>query len=219
MSPDYERAAVMAAETLVQHHVSTGPVDPFPILKSMPHVMLLSFAETAGQVGTDRDKLLASFGAGGLDAVTSVHHIGDRLYYVVIYNQRMPFFMLQRSLARELGHIVLGHDGSRPEDVRMAEAQAFAFHLICPRALVRAVQDSGLRFSVEVLGNMTGCFERCLSGMSKTPGVRVPAHLNRAVRQHFTDYLIDFIRIQSVLSQGDDSRLAEFGSYMDYYEE
>ena len=33
--------------------------------------------------------------------------------------------------------------------------------------------------SVEVLGNMTGCYERCLAGMRKTPGVKVPAELNR----------------------------------------
>ena len=41
MNPDYERAAVMAAETLIKYGISSGPVAPFPILKSMPNVMLL----------------------------------------------------------------------------------------------------------------------------------------------------------------------------------
>jgi Zn-dependent peptidase ImmA (M78 family) len=38
----------------------------------------------------------------------------------------MPFDIVRKALARELGHIVLGHDGTRPEDVRNQEAECFA---------------------------------------------------------------------------------------------
>jgi len=44
----------------------------------------------------------------------------------VVYNQRMPFDIVRKALARELGHIVLGHDGTRPEEVRNTEAEHFA---------------------------------------------------------------------------------------------
>lgn len=46
--------------------------------------------------------------------------------YLVIYNQEMPCKSIRYAVARELGHIVMEHDGSRPEDVRMEEANCFA---------------------------------------------------------------------------------------------
>ena len=44
----------------------------------------------------------------------------------MIYNQELPCRMIRHAVARELGHIVMEHDGSRPEDVRMEEANYFA---------------------------------------------------------------------------------------------
>ena len=46
--------------------------------------------------------------------------------YLVIYNQELPCRVIRNAVARELGHIVMEHDGSRPEDVRMEEANYFA---------------------------------------------------------------------------------------------
>ena len=127
--------------------------------------------------------------------------------------------MLQRALARELGHIVLGHDGSRPEDVRTEEALVFARHLLCPRPVIHALQESGIKLTVEVLGNVTGCYEKCLAGLRKTPGAHIPAIANRIMRGQFADYIDDFIRFQSIIQDEDESPLADFGTYMDNYEE
>ena len=132
---------------------------------------------------------------------------------------RLPQYLVQRALAREMGHIVLGHDGSRPQDVRNAEALCFAHHLLCPRALIHALQESGARITTEVLGNTTGCYERCLIGMRREPATHVPAELNRQVRQQFADYIAEFLDFQSFLSQDDDSMIANFGTFMDGYEE
>ncbi len=82
-----------------------------------------------------------------------------------------------------------------------------------------AVMDSGIRFTVEVLGNLTGCYEQCLSGMRELPGVRVPKELNRAVRAQFASCLSDFLSLQSYLSRSENSAMADFGTYMDGYEE
>lgn len=219
MTPDYERAAVKAMEMLIKHGINTAPVDPLPVFKRTPGVLVLSFTEMSNRIGIDRNNLLTSFETENHDAVTSVHVDDGKLRYLVTYNQRLPMYLLQRALARELGHIVLGHDGSRPEDVRMAEAYCFAHHFLCPRPLIHAIQQSGLPFTVEMLGAMTGCYERCLQGMRKTPAVHVPADLNRRVRDQFADYISNFMDYESYLSKSDESMLANFGTYMDGYEE
>ena len=219
MTPDYERAAIKATEMLIKHNISTAPVIPLPIFKRTPGCLVLSFTEMSGRIGIERDRLVASFDAESHDAVTSVHYEDGQLRYLVAYNQRLPFYLLQRALARELGHIVLGHDGSRPEDVRMAEAYCFAHHFLCPRPLIHAVRESGIPFTVEILGAMTGCYERCLQGMRKTPAVHVPAELNRKVREQFSDYIANFLDFENYLSQSDESMLANFGTFMDGYEE
>ena len=219
MTHDFETAAIKAIETLIKFNVTTAPVAPLPILKSMPHVMVFSFAEIALSEGVDRHQVVSMFGVENQDAITIVKDIHGTLHYMVVYNQRLPFYMLQRALARELGHIVLGHDGSRPEDVRMAEAITFGLHLICPRPLIRAIQDAGLTFTVEMLGNVTGCYERCLSRLRKTPGIQVPPELNRLVRDQFADYVQDFVECQAVLLGPDESAIADFGTFMDNYED
>ena len=218
MRPDYEKASTKAVEMLIKYGLTSAPILPLPILKKMPGVLVVSFTEMSQSSGIERKNLVTMFGNENQDAVTSVHNKNGKLVYLVAYNQRLPIYMIQRSLAREMGHIVLGHDGSLPEDVRHAEALCFANHFICPRPLVHAVQQSGIRFSVEVLGNMTGCYERCLAQMRKLPAVHVPAELNRKVREQFDDYLSNYLDYQTFVRE-DDSALADFGTYMDGYEE
>ena len=218
-TPDYERAAIKATEMLIKHKINTAPVIPLPIFKRTPGCVVLSFTEMSARIGIERNHLVTMFDEENHDAVTSIHMDDGKLRYLVTYNQRLPFYLLQRALARELGHIVLGHDGSRPENVRMAEAYCFAHHFLCPRPLIHAVQQSGLPLTVEILGAMTGCYERCLQNMRKTPPVYVPAELNRLVRDQFADYIENFIDVERYLSKSDESMLANLGTYMDGYEE
>lgn len=219
MTPDYDRAATAAAEILIKYDVRTAPVDPIPIFKKAPGFNVVTFTEMSKQIGMDRRDLISSFEAESHDAVTSAYMKNGKPHYLVAYNMRLPQYLVQRALAREMGHIVLGHDGSRPEDVRNAEALCFAHHLICPRALVHALQESGTKITTEVLGNTTGCYERCLIGMRHDPPTHVPAELNRKVKELFSEYVSEFLDFQSFLSQGDESMIANFGTFMDGYEE
>lgn len=216
MKPNYEKAAIKATETLIKYGISSAPVDPLPILKKMPGVLVVSFAEMSQSSGIERKNLITMFGDENQDAITSVHIKDGKLVYLIAYNQRLPIYMIQRSLAREMGHIVLEHNGSLPEDIRYAESQCFAYHLICPRALISAINESGKRLSIEVLGNMTGCYERCIAGMRKTPGVNVPAELNRKVQEQFKDYLDNYLDYLTFVKE-DDSATADFGSFMEGY--
>ena len=219
MKPDYQTAAIKAMETLVKYGIKSAPVDPLPILKQIPGVLVMSFSEVSDCVGMERNKLISTFGLPNMDAATTVMNDHGESRYIVTYNMRLSFQVLQRALARELGHIVLGHDGSRTDEVRTSEARCFAQHLLCPRPLIKAVQESGIPFTIDLLGNMTGCNEHCLACMRSLPGVIVPADLNRKVRDQFAEYIEEFIRFQLILSPEDTSRFALFNGYMDFYEE
>lgn len=218
MTPDYQRAAIAATEILISRGINSTPVSPLPILKSLPGVLVVSYQSLSDNVSQDRQCLLSRF-SGNQDAFTSVHITDGTPHYIVTYNQQLSLVLIQRSLARELGHIVLGHDGTRPEDVRNAEARCFAHHLLCPRPLLHMVQASGIRFTVEVLGTLTGCYDSCLACMREIPAVRVPADLNRAVRDQFSAYFRNYFEYHRTVAAADGSALAYLGTYMDGYEE
>lgn len=218
MEPNYQKAAVMATEILIRYGITSAPVSPLPILKNTPGVLVFSYETISNHVDQDRRCVISMFGQNQ-DAFTTVNKVGDKKQYIVTYNQRLPQVLIQRSLSRELGHIILGHDGTLPEEVRNEEARAFANHLLVPRPLIHAIQSSGITITVEMLGNLTGCFDYCLSCMRRIPPVSVPADLNRAVRDQFADYIDNFIQYHRTASLTDSSALADFGTYMEGYEE
>jgi hypothetical protein len=219
MTPNYDRAATAAAEILIKYGINKAPVIPTTIFKRAPGFNVVTFAEMSGLIGMDRKDLLSSFEAQSHDAVSSVYMKNGKPFYLIAYNMMLPDYLVHRALAREMGHIVLGHDGSRPEEVRNAEAITFAQHLLSPRPLIHALQEAGIKMTVEVLGNTTGCYEHCLMCMQNTPATHVPLDLNRQLRAQFSEYINEFLDFQQYLSKSDHSMLANFGTFMDGYEE
>jgi hypothetical protein len=219
MTPDYQKAAITATETLIKFGINSAPVSALPILKNTPGVLVFSYQSISNHIDQDRRCVISMFGDGNQDAFTTVNMKDGKPQYIVTYNQQLSQVFVQRSLARELGHIILGHDGTLPEDVRNEEAKAFANHLLCPRPMIHAFQAAGLRITTEMLGNLTGCFDYCLSCMRRIPAVSVPAEMNRLVRDQFMDYIVNFIEYYRNATLTDGSALADFGSYMDGYEE
>ena len=121
--------------------------------------------------------------------------------------------------AVDAGLVVLEHDGTLPEDVRMEEAKAFAHHLLCPRPLIYSIQKTGIRLTVDILGNLTGCYGTCLACMRRIPAVNVPPELNRKIRDNFMPYILNFFDFEIGETAADGSESADFGSYMDNYKE
>lgn len=69
------------------------------------------------------------------DGLTLIRQIGDRIYYIVLYNAAVTDTRRRNfTLAHEIGHILLEHtdDGDRQE----WEADRFAAQLLLPRVLV-----------------------------------------------------------------------------------
>lgn len=219
MTPNYDRAATAAAEILIKYGINKAPVIPTTIFKRAPGFNVVTFTEMSGIIGIDRRYLISSFDAQNHDAVSSVYMKNGKPHYLIAYNMLLPEYLVQRALAREMGHIILGHYGTLPEEIRNAEAICFAHHLLCPRPLIHALQESGIKITVEVLGNTTGCYEHCLMCMQNTPSAHVPPDLNRQIRAQFADYIAEFLDFQSYLSKSDRSMIANFGTFMDGYEE
>ena len=218
--PDFDRAATAAMQILIDNHITETPINPLPVMLNYPGVRVLPYTKMASEAGTDRQELVPIF--GNQDAAT--FHLNmpgmDDVHYVVVYNMRLPFEIIWRAIARELGHIVLGHDGvTRPMDVRMAEAVCFAHHLISPRPVLHLLQSSGLPFTMNVLANTTGCSEECVDEMQTIPGAHVPPDLNRRVRDLFAPHINEYINFHRASQKKDKSPLLDLGTFMDAYEE
>lgn len=128
MIPDYKKAADKAKEIFKKY----GTNDPLTIIKKQPCVLIMSFAEMAEAIGVKREDIVTVCGEDNHDAITTVQTCAKgNTRYLITYNQQLHEDRIRKALARELGHIVLGHDGSRPEEVRDDEALCFAYHFIC----------------------------------------------------------------------------------------
>ena len=220
MIPEYNRAAMAALQLLIDTEITTTPIDPLPILMKQPGVRVISFARFANEANTERQDLIPLFVANQ-DAATFKMGTGfDGVDYVVVYNARLPFEIVCRGIARELGHIVLGHDGEkRLPQVRRAEAMCFAHNLLSPRPILHMLQESGMPLTMNVLSDTTGCIDECVFDMQETPGTKVPAEINRKVRALFEPGIQEYIRFHSRTAYKDRSPLVDLGMFMNFYEE
>ena len=216
MTPDFDKAATAAMEILLENEITETPVDSLSILLKYPGVRVVSFTKFAANAGMERNDLVPLFG-GNQDAAT--FHLDmdmDGVKYVVVYNMRLPFEIIWRGVARELGHIVLGHDGkTRPSDVRFAEAMCFAHHLISPRPVIRRLQNA-FPLTMNVLTATTGCSDECVDELRMIPGAHVPAELNREVDRLFSRGIDEYIRFHRA-AKSDRSQVLDLGTYMDNY--
>lgn len=119
MVPNYKGAAAAAVDSVARFGPASSPDALLKILSGLPGVCTFAL-DISPMPGCDQ-----------WDALTCVRRKDGVLQYVVMYNSALPSFLLLRSLARELGHIVLQHDGSCSEDIWMEEACCFAYHFLC----------------------------------------------------------------------------------------
>ena len=218
--PDIDRAAVAAMNLLIENNITETPIKPLPILLNRKDVRVMPFTHMADEAGIEREDLIPMFGSNQ-DAATFHLSMGiDDVRYIVVYNMRLPFEIIWRGVARELGHIVLGHDGqTRTPEVRRAEAMCFAHHLISPRPIIHLLQKSGIPLTMNVLANTTGCSEECVDDMQTIAGAHVPKELNIKVRDLFARGINEYLRFHAASPIKDKSPLVDFGTYMDNYEE
>lgn len=218
-SPDMDAAAIAAMEILRDHRISETPIKPMQFLEEYENVRIMPFTKMAQSAGIERKDLVPLFGSNQDAAL--FHMTGmEAVEYVFVYNMRLPIEIIYRGIARELGHIVLGHDGkTRHPEARMAEALCFAHHLLCPRPIIHIIREAGLPLTMDVLTETMGCSDVCVSDMQTIPGVYVPPDLNRTVRDLFAPRILEYVRFHRSSPMQDKSPVLDLGSYMDHYEE
>ena len=218
MIPDFDRAATAAMQILIDNQITETPIASTQILLNYPHVRVMSFANMADAQEINRSDLIPLFGINQ-DAATFRLDMDD-VQYMVIFNIKLPFEDIRRAIARELGHIVLGHDGqTRSTEVRRAEALCFAHHLLTPRPIVNMIQQSAIPFTLNVLVHTTGCSADCVEEIREIPGTNVSQELNRKVKELFEPHISEYIRFHQSANKPDNSPLIDFGTYMDGYQE
>ena len=207
---DYTRAAVKAYETLIKYEVCKTPVETLKILERMGNVDVISFDEL-----NCRGLAPVLWKCG--DAMTSIRYENGRTIYVIIYNEMLPHDILQRAFAREMGHVVLEHTESSSEND--AEALCFAQHLLCPRPLLHTIQVTSMRITEDLVQNLTGLNSQYIVSMRRTPGVDVPAKINKFVSNLFLPFAVNVFEFYRDVKPFDGSAVADFGTFMDNYAE
>lgn len=220
-TPDLDTAAIKAMEILRNHKIKGTPINPVDFLEEQKNVRVMPFTNMAQAAGMERDSVLPMFGSNQDAALFHMTMPGfDTVDYVILYNMRLPIEIIYRAIARELGHIVLGHDGkTKHPGARMAEALCFAHHLLCPRPIIRIIQDSGMPLTMDALTETVGCSDVCVSDMQTIPGTHVPKELNREVRDLFASQISEYVRFHRSSPMKDRSGIIDVGSYMDFYED
>ena len=220
-TPDLESAAVRAMEILRDHRITETPINPVGFLEEYNNVRVMPFARMAQIAGMERKDLIPLFGSNQDAALFHMAMPGmGTIDYVIVYNMRLPIEIIYRGIARELGHIALGHDGqTRHPEARMAEALTFAHHLLCPRPVIHLIRESGIPLTMDVLTETLGCSDVCVSDMQTIPGVRVPADLNREIKELFAPHILEYISFHKSSPMKDRSPVLDLGTYMENYEE
>lgn len=215
MNPEYTAAATKAAETLIKYGINKAPVSPLHILRQMDSVLVVPFAEMCHSGMNELD--IAPLFGRNRDAISSVHTENGQKRFVVAYNNQLPFSITQRALAREMGHVLLHHEQSSPENTK--EAICFMYHLLCPRALIHAIQATGMRITADLLANMAGIFDQDIIRIRRIPGTSVPSGLNCFVRSQFMPFILNFFDYYQCTMPKDGSAIVDLLKYMDNYEE
>jgi Zn-dependent peptidase ImmA (M78 family) len=137
MEPNLKKAATKAIDTLIHFEADPADINPFIIYNQLPNVVLVSCDEDQNVsylcefLSSDKNR----------DAVTLVNKEDGTLRYIVVYDPNLPPYKLRFALARELGHVILEHDGSNHEDIWTEEANCFAYHFLCPTPLFYQISE------------------------------------------------------------------------------
>jgi len=131
-----KNAAVKAVETVISYQINPSHPDPLQILQKLPNVLLIGYS-----INSDDPEIQPPI-SSGQDALTMASRKNGKLRYIILYDQSIPQERLRFALARELGHVILQHDGADPESVWSEEASCFAHHFLCPLPMTHPVSQA-----------------------------------------------------------------------------
>lgn len=175
--PDWRRVERMAWRVLLARKITTLPVEPLSILKACRDTRVMTAREAAEELGLPQEQLERLL--DGADALTMRRQHQGRPHYVVIYRNDGHPARLRFTLAHELGHRLLGHNGGDAAEER--EADHFASHLLCPEPVVAHLRACCASLPLQSLA--VGCYvsASCAKTVSRRPAAVEDSPLYHAV--------------------------------------
>ena len=161
--PDCRRAATLARRCLQKLGVSTLPVRPLEILRRCRHTVVYTYQQAAEHMNMEEDAFERQYGSADAFTIRSLTPEGEKAF-IVCYRAGGHPGRLNFTLAHELGHIVLGHNGESVAEE--TEANCFAQHLLCSEEALNALRATG---EVTVNRIARACF------ISRTAAKYIPA--------------------------------------------
>ena len=190
MTPDYNRAATLAALTLQRLKVTATPVLPEELIKACRNTKLLLYKDYCELPGI-KAMYPDACSEDHPEATTIRYEVNGKTAWIVVYDpKKMPGDRYKFSLAHELGHIVMGHRGNDEAEER--EADFFAAHLLIPRPVIAGFLERG-KIPYEVnLVNLFNVSRSCLYTIQDSHEAYVSPLLNRALREQFEPFIAEF---------------------------
>lgn len=127
--PDLSRAAAMAYRILNEQQITALPVNPLMLLRKCRNTQVMTSAEAAEALELTSEEFDQRMGTP--EALTFRMKKDGSLHYIVVYRPDGNPARLRFTLAHELGHRALRHEGAGRWEEQ--EADCFASHLLCPR--------------------------------------------------------------------------------------
>lgn len=176
MSPDYSRAAIAAYRVLARLEITTPPIRPLGILKRCRNTKVCTYDQAADVLNVEEDTLARM--CGEVDAFTVVCGEGKERGYMVCYRAGGNPARLNFTLAHELGHIILRHEGK--SDVEEKEADCFASHLLCPEPMLEEMRECG----VEIIAHTFFVTRMAAEQVRRRKKCEIPAELLLKIQQN-----------------------------------
>lgn len=165
-APDVRRAAALASRCLEKLEMHTLPVRPLEILRRCRHTAVYTYQQAAEHMNMEEDAFERRYGHADAFTIRGSTPEGERAY-IVCYRAGGHPSRQNFTLAHELGHMVLGHQGQTIWEE--TEADCFAQHLLCPERALKTLQEAG---EVTVNSLARACF------ISKTAAKNILAQQN-----------------------------------------
>ena len=110
MKPDYDRAARMAYKTLLSLNIDEFPIDPLPIIRQCKNTSVHTYSQMAEMLGCSFGYFRSGI-AADRDAFVVSKIIGGKVCHELCYDDKAFPLRKRFTLAHELGHIIMKHQG------------------------------------------------------------------------------------------------------------
>ena len=191
--PDLRRAAAMAYRVLAARKIRQLPVDPLPILRACRDTCVYTAVEAADVLQLSSREAASLF--TDADALTWRFQENGKMRYITIYRPDGNPARLRFTLAHELGHRLLNHEGSTLAEER--EADCFASHLLCPEPALRRMADQCRKTAPERIATAFYVSRACACTLALREPAGVDNDLWDAVDLQLADAVDAFCRTKA----------------------